>query len=638
MTLLKVLHRLSYCLLLVALAACQGANPQPLVSSAQLPSPQVPLIASYTPSVTLDPAAKTLLGRETITYTNTTSSPIPDLVFHLYLNAFKDENTLYNTEGGSAHRGFGLDPRYPGHIDVTALCVKDGPALSLTSLEDGTLARAALPAPVAPGQAIQLDVEFNALLPKVYARTGFAGQDFFMVGQWFPKLGVWQNGAWNAYAFHANAEFYADFGAYDVTITVPANYVTGGSGQMVSATPNVDGTQTVRYHAEPVIDFAWTASPHFRTATRAVGGAVDGGGAALLRPHVEITYLYLPEHAWTVQRVLDAAEKAVGYFSAWYGDYPYARLTLVDVPGDGQGAGGMEYPTLVTVGTLDVTGTGLSLGAGDHTLETVAVHEVAHQWFQSLVATNEAEEAWLDEGFADFSAAKVLDQVYGADRSAYDVPALGLRVGYADMRRLEFLMLGHTPMYGRAWDFDPTTYGVASYSKPVMALRTLENVLGERTFLRLMHTYATRYTFKHPTTADFRAVVTEVSGEDQAWFFDGLVYNSDMVNYMVTAMDEHSVTVTRLGALHLPTAVRVEFADGTVMTEPWDGADSPHTFSYPQAAPVVSAQIDPRHCLTAETDALDNGLTRAPDLNAWLAVAVRLIYNVQNALLALGGL
>ena len=177
--------------------------------------------------------------------------------------------------------------------------------------------------------------------------------------------------------------------------------------------------------------------------------------------------------------MLQAAERAVGYYSAWYGDYPYARLTLVDVPDDGQGAGGMEYPTLVTVGTLDVTGTGLTLGAGDHTLETVAMHEVGHQWWQSMVAFNEAEEPWLDEGFTDFSAAKVLDAVYGADRSLYDLP--GFHLGYADMRRLEYLALGQMPMYGTAWSFDTITYGVAAYSKPVMALRTLENVVGERT-------------------------------------------------------------------------------------------------------------------------------------------------------------
>ncbi len=615
------------------LAACLPAPTAPAApASGSAPAaapPNVPLVASYAIDVTLDPAAKTLLGRETITYTNTTSSPIPDLVFHLYLNAFRDQNSLFLKEGGGSMRFFAWDSQHPGYIDVTALRLKDGPVLTLEPLDDGTLARAALPAPIAPGQAAQIDVEFKALLPKVFARTGYAGQDFFMVGQWFPKLGVWHaaRGAWNAYPFHANSEFYADFGAYDVAITLPKEYVTGGGGLLVSTQANSDGTQTVRYHAEPVIDFSWTASPKFRTATRQATGYAG---------RLEIAYLYLPEHAPTVSRVLQAADRAVSAYTQWYGPYPYARLTLVDVPNDGQGAGGMEYPTLFTVGTLDVTGLGLTLGAGDHTLETVVVHEAAHQWFQAMVATNEAEEPWLDEGFADFSAAKVLDAMFGADRSLYDLP--GLKVGYADMRRLEFLLLGQTPMYGTAWSFSAETYGVAAYSKPVMALRTLESVLGEDLFQKVMRTYFSHYAFAHPTTADLRALVTEVTGQDRAWFFDGLVYSPDMANYTVTGLDDHSVTVAREEALRLPATVRVTFADGTSTTELWDGAETPRTFSYPNRPLITRAEIDPGQGLWAETSALDNGRLRQPDLNAWLAVVTRLVYSLQNALLALGGM
>ena len=129
---------------------------------------------------------------------------------------------------------------------------------------------------------MRLALDFEAQLPQVFARTGYAG-DFFMVGQWFPKLGVWQEGAWNAYPFHANAEFYADFGDYEVAITLPDAYVTGGTGLLVSAAEETGGLRTVRYRAEDVIDFAWTASPHFLEATRQVG-------------ETELLYLYLPEH------------------------------------------------------------------------------------------------------------------------------------------------------------------------------------------------------------------------------------------------------------------------------------------------------------------------------------------------------
>jgi hypothetical protein len=176
--------------------------------------------------VRLDVDTRQLSGVETITYANRSDTPIPDLVFHLYLNAFRDQNSLFMRESGGMHRGFGWSPERAGWIEIEALRVQNGPELSLEPLEDGTLARAVLPQPVAPGQSITLQVEFRAQLPGIFARTGWAldaaGQPFFMVGQWFPKLGVWQGArGWNAYPLHANSEFFADFGDYDVTIHLP---------------------------------------------------------------------------------------------------------------------------------------------------------------------------------------------------------------------------------------------------------------------------------------------------------------------------------------------------------------------------------------------------------------------------------
>jgi hypothetical protein len=159
-------------------------------------------IASYAIEVALDVEAKKLTGHETITYTNTTADPIPDLTFHLYLNAFRDRNSLFLREGYS-HRGYGWNSNHPGWIEVTSIRLADGTPLALDEIEDGTLAHADLPAPVAPGETVEIEVSFAAQLPLVFARTGYA-DDFFMVGQWFPKLGVWQDGAWNAYPFYPN--------------------------------------------------------------------------------------------------------------------------------------------------------------------------------------------------------------------------------------------------------------------------------------------------------------------------------------------------------------------------------------------------------------------------------------------------
>jgi hypothetical protein len=585
-------------------------------------------VVSYNIRVVLDTSAKTLNGHETIIYRNTGSDPIPDLVFHLYLNAFKSADSLFMKESGSQHRNSVWDPQHPGWIEVSNLQLENGTPLTLELLDDGTLARAALPQPVQPGQSVEVELDFKALLPHVFARTGFAGGaagDFFMVGQWFPKLGVWQKGAWNAYPYHSNSEYYADFGSYDVAITLPGNYITGGGGLITSIKNIGGGRQTVSYHSGRVIDFSWSASPHFKAFSRLVDG-------------VEIYYLVLPEHAWTVKRVLDAAQASLQNFGAWYGPYPYPQLTLVDVPDDGQDAGGMEYPTLVTIGTESVLGNqSLLLEAGvDHSLEATTIHEIGHQWWYAMVGFNEAEEPWLDEGFADYSTARLMDKTY--PQAPWMINFGNYKFSYFDMRRLEYLSSPKLAMYGKAWDFSSMDYGVAAYSKPVVCLTTLEYVVGTDTMLKIMSTFFQKYQFAHPTTQEFRETVQQVSGADQAWFFNGLVYGKGVLDYSLESLGAHAVTVQRLGDLIIPTEVLVTFQDGSSLRQAWDGQQTPQTFNFTNKSPVQSALIDPDRKILVDLEWSDNGKTARVDLWSWLALVTRVLYGMQNALLTAGGM
>lgn len=615
------MHKITLILVTLALLAF------PLSKAAAQDEGLAPDVASYDIQVRLDVEQRLLEGQETITYVNTTQEPIPDLVFHLYLNAFRDENSLFLSESGTLHRGNAFDPENNGWVEVDAISLLDGPELELELLEDGTLARADLPQPVAPGERVQVVVSFRSRLPLVFARTGWAldaqGDPFFMVGQWFPKLGVWEADGWNAYPFHSNSEFFADFGSYKVAITLPEAFVTAGSGIPVSSQPAGDGMKTVTYRAEDVIDFAWAASPNFQTTSRQVGD-------------VELLYLYLPEHGWTVERVLDAGEAALIHFGEWFGPYPYERLTVLDVPDEGQGAGGMEYPTLVTAGTMSLLGLGPGLGqAGiERSLELVTIHEIGHQWWQSMVAFNEAEEPWLDEGFTDYSAVRLTGELYGEESA---ITAGGVEVSYLDLRRMEYQIAPQVPMYGRAWEFDSLQYGVASYSKLALSLLTLEGVLGEETMLEIMSTFFERYQFTHPGTEDFRQVVAEVNGEDVAWFFDGLVYSSDTVNYRLAGIDEHSFTVQRAGELAVPVEIMVTFENGETIMVPWDGAETERTFTYPDRA-LHSAEIDPERKIIIDLMWADNGLARQVNGPAWLAMLGRITYWLQDLLLAMGGL
>lgn len=611
-------------LLAFLLTACSKPVTNPKANDEAVPKwPAVEAVASYDIDVTLNPESKTLIGHERITYVNTGTAPIHDAIFHLYLNAFRDDHSsIFMQEAGPGHRGFSLNSEYPGWIKVTSIRLEDGTPLSLELIEDETLGRLELPSSIAPGETLILEIDFKSQLPQVFARTGFY-EDFFMVGQWFPKLGVWQDDHWNAYPFHANSEFFADFGDYDVEITAPKQYIIAATGLPVSSQLNADGMQTTRFEAKGVIDFAWSASPHFKQMTRRVDDT-------------EIVYVYLPEHQFTVKRVLFAAEAAVSQFGEWYGKYPYPRLTVLDVPEEAGGAGGMEYPMLVSAGLEDMTGLQVMKGRLDLLLETVTIHEIAHEWWYAVVAFNEAEEPWLDEGFTDYSAVRLMELTYGPNDTVVQLG--GAKLDYLQMRRMEYIANPLVPMYGKAWDFDMIGYGVAAYSKPVFALGTLENIVGEETMLKIMSTFFEQYKFSHPTTQDFRSVAEDVAGRKLEWFFDGLVYGDDVLNYTVINVDESSFTVQRQGELIIPTEIEVTLEDGTVEVIPWDGINKERTFKDPWNAPIRKVVIDPQQKILVDLQWSDNGLSRRMDVSSWLAVNARILYQIQNILLGQGGL
>ncbi len=247
--------------------------------------------------------------------------------------------------------------------------------------KDQTVVRVPLSDSILPGETITIDIKFKSKLPKIFARTGFA-ENYFFAGQWFPKIGVYEHagmrhakkGGWNCHQFHANSEFYADYGVYNVNITVPKDYVVGAVGQLLDE--KIQGTEkTFRFKADDVIDFSWTASQRFIEYKDKWGD-------------VDIRLLIQPEHKDLAERHFESAKIALDYFTAHLGPYPYPNLTIIDPPLSGAGSGGMEYPTLITAGSV------AWLPNGIRAIEMVTIHEFGHQYFMGILATNEFEEAW----------------------------------------------------------------------------------------------------------------------------------------------------------------------------------------------------------------------------------------------------
>jgi hypothetical protein len=241
-------------------------------------------IASYDIEARLDPATHRIVGAATIVYRNPSPDTLGELWFKLYLNAFRSPDTLWMRESGTGRRQ-GFPAEDAGWVRLERLALADtGEDLLPTGAAGAeTVLRVALPRPLGPGETLRLVVGWTGQLPRIVARTGYV-DDFVMAGQWYPKLAVYDRGAWDSEPWHANAEFFADFGTYNLTLTVPRAYVTAASGVRGETTENADGTTTARYRAERVSDIAWTAWPGYRTATRSVEAAGQRVELELLTP------------------------------------------------------------------------------------------------------------------------------------------------------------------------------------------------------------------------------------------------------------------------------------------------------------------------------------------------------------------
>jgi hypothetical protein len=677
------LPRATLPLLLLALAA---------PASASLPE-RAPEVVDYDIQVRLDPNEKRLLGQERVVWRNPSQDPVPDLWFHLYLNAFKSTRTTFYRESGGRLRRDDMAADGWGYTDVTSLKLADGTDLlkSMTyeapddgNGDDQTVARVVLPRPVPPGGSVTLDIEWTAQLPVVFARTGYK-RDFFMVGQWFPKLGVYEPagrrgraaGGWNCHQFHANSEFYADYGRFRVEITVPSRFVVGATGPRVETRQGTDGTTTYVHEQRDVHDFAWTADPKFVevkdtfSAERDVTPAEYAAAAELVdRPLAEvklrdvaITLLIQPNHLPQARRHIQAAKNGIKWYGLWYGAYPYPTLTVVDPAPGALGAGGMEYPTLITAGTSFL----FNRWPLDRIRlpEEVTIHEFGHQFWYGMVGTNEFEESWLDEGFNTYSTHKVdavsypaMMELFGFRFFAYEEE----RMGNGVERRFDRI---RTP----SWGYSPGQYGFNSYSRPSLALGTLEATIGQTTMARVMRTYHERFRFGHPSSDDFYAVASEVAGRDLGDFFRQVIESPGVLDDAVTEVESVRVspdrgvlegpdgrkTVTskdadqaakdgtlyrstvqlrRLGEVTLPVEVTLRFDGGAPPEKRVFEPDARWArWRYERKERVVSAEIAPR---PLDLDRLNDARRAEPDGRAATRWSASLLFLVQQAIAFLG--
>ncbi len=611
-------------------------------------------VVSYEMGVWLEPAERTMTGTVDLTWTNPSRQPARELRFHLYYNAWRNADSSFLRSVRQASQKFpDHGPQDWAYSEVTSIAlVENGresadltDAAEYIAPDDGnesdrTVLRVPLQQTVRPGQTIHVRYQFRAKVPRTFARTGVRGEYFFLA-QWFPKIGVLQpDGTWNCHQF-IQTEFFADFGNYDVRLTVPTGWVVGATGRQQSVTDNGDGSSTHRYVQGDVHDFTWTTSPHFRIHTAKFEHPE--------LPPVDMRLLLMPDHAGKADRYLDATRATLRWYGTWYGAYPYGHVTVVD-PAYGSGTGGMEYPTLFTGGTRWLS------PREQRSPESVTVHEAGHQFWYGIVANDEFDHAWLDEGFNTYSTSRTLLASYEPARRVERYLEGFVPVVFHDLQRAERFDgadryggvrsdLLRDPMQRHSWRYGPNGYRVNSYDKPAMMLRTLEGYFGWKTFQRVLATYFERWKFRHPRPQDFFAVVEEVGGQDMDWFFDQIHADTVLFDYAVDTVrsrrvrvgrgyqDEpdgpifveddddddddaryaSTVIVRRWGDGVFPIEVRVTFEDGSRQLEAWDGRNRWARWDYARAAPVQTVEIDPDRRLALDVDETNDSWSREPD-------------------------
>jgi hypothetical protein len=624
-------------------------------------------VADYQLRAVVDPVKHTVEGTEKLRWKNRSDRAVRTLYFHTYLNGFEGAGSTWMTEKvryGVFRSGVELKAGEEGYIEVRSIAQAGQPAAMRYVQPDGgpptdrSVLRVDLPAAVAPGGETSLDIVFHDQLPRVIARTGYFGS-YHLVAQWFPKIGVLElageRGAegprWNVHEFHLYSEFYADWGSYDLEIVAPKGFTVGAVGARTGEPRDTPEGTVHHFHQDDVHDVAFTVWDGFAPPLR---GGYDGPGS----PHVDVQVLYPPEYESSARAALQATIDALGYFSRTLGPYPYRTSTVVVPPFNAIESGGMEYETFFTT-----VGFG---NAFDAVVRYVTVHEFGHGYFMGLLASNEFEEPFLDEGINEWWDSRMLEAEdftfdFGlASRLGFRLPAIHIWdnqwFGGAGVTGRPLA----DPIAGSSWHrMSSGTYG-AVYARTALVMHDLEHQLGGDAIARGMKLYYARWHHRHPSAADLREALTDAAPEHRdairAWF-DQQVYAADVVDDEIDQVESEeivplpgrivkdgktvertpaevdreiadrraafhasdgaagpfpfrSVVRARRHAAQVPQTVLIEFADGSKEQLAWPVGERWHRWVFDRPSKVTQARLDPTGSVLLDVNKLDDGRTR----------------------------
>lgn len=539
----------------IALVACaqtkEAANKGKSTSSSD--SSYWQQAVDYTMDIDFDIDTYQYKGKQKLVYTNNSPDVLDKVFYHLYFNAFQPgsqmdvrSRTIRDPDRRVRDRISKLEPNEIGYIKVNSL-KQNGSAVSFETV--GTILEVVLNSPIKPGESVTFEMDFDAQVPVQIRRSGRNSKEgvALSMAQWYPKLAEYDFEGWHTPPY-IGREFHGVWGDFDVTIHLDRNYTIGGSGYLQNPQEvghgyedktkplNVPKGDKLTWHfkAPNVHDFMWGADNEYNHDIFKMENGIDLH--FFYKKTLEEKYL----KNW--KELQPKTAELMTYFSENIGPYPYKQYSVVQ-----GGDGGMEY----AMSTL-VTGR-RSFGS----LFGVTAHELAHTWFQFLLATNESLHPWMDEGFTSYISNKAENKILNENKSN---PHTGSYRGYRTIvsRGYEESLSTHADRYNTNW-----AYGTASYSKGNIFLSQLEYVIGSDNVANGLKKYFADFSFKHPTPNDIKRSMEKVSGLHLDWYLNEWTQTTHTIDYAVKSVEGKTITLERIGQMPMPIDLEVTYEDGT---------------------------------------------------------------------------
>lgn len=529
-----------------------GATEKPLQDSKQTIEPlngYWQQHVNYSMEIDMDVNNFQYRGKQKLVYTNNSPDALNRVYYHLYFNAFQPgsemdvrSRNIQDPDRRVMDRISKLLPNEIGYIKVNSL-KQNGKSITYKTV--GTVLEVTLDKPIQPGEKVTFDMVFDGQVPKQIRRSGRNNSDGIALSmtQWYPKLAEYDFEGWHADPY-IGREFHGVWGDFDVKLTIDKTYIIGGTGYLQN--PNEIGygyetgiikrakgdKLTWHFKAPNVHDFTWAADPDY------IHDSVQVPNGPVL--HFLYTGDEITQENW--KKIQPQTVKLMEFFSENVGQYPYKQYSFIQ-----GGDGGMEYAmcTLITGGS--------NYGG----LIGTASHELAHTWFQFLLASNEAKHEWMDEGFASYISAFAMNSLREEKRAN---PLSGSYRGYISLANsgVEQPLTTHADRYALNG-----AYGAAAYSKGAVFLAQLGYIIGEDNLKKTIKKYFNDFSFKHPKPLDIVRTAERVTDLELDWYLMDFGQTTNTIDYSVKTVVDNSITLERIGLMPMPIDLTVTYADGS---------------------------------------------------------------------------